>query len=106
MGYTMRLYTLRSVTPSCLAMSLTDAVALFFKSPLKVSRLLRDVRSLAFFFHFFIQNNIKLETFTPLKSRLGACCLTLLIYTFKMFKGAVRPRHTYIRRFKGIGLYR
>ena len=37
-----------------------------------------------------------------------ACCLTILImYSFKiMFKGAMRPRHTYVCGFKGIGLYR
>ena len=36
--------------------------------------------------------------------RLGTCCLTILIYTFKMFKGAMRPRHTYVFGFKGIRL--
>ena len=36
-----------------------------------------------------------------LSSRLGACCLTILIYTFKCFKGATIPRHTCVFRFKG-----
>ena len=33
------------------------------------------------------------------KSGLGACCLTILIYTFKCFKGAMRPHHTYVFGF-------
>ena len=33
------------------------------------------------------------------------CCLTILIYTFKLFKGATNPSHTYIFGFKGIGLW-
>ena len=35
----------------------------------------------------------------PSKSRLDACCLTILIYiSFIMFKGAMRPHHTYVPR--------
>ena len=37
--------------------------------------------------------------------RLGACCLTILIYTFKCFKGATNPRHTYVFGFKGDSLW-
>ena len=48
--------------------------------------------------YIFIERTTKTRTFMPSKSRLGACCLTILIYTFIMFKGAMRPRHTYIPR--------
>ena len=57
------------------------------------------------FFIFFIAKQQKLEPFTPLKNCFGACCLTILIYTFKMFKGAMQPRHDYICGSKGIRLW-
>ena len=49
--------------------------------------------------NFFIVEQQKREVFLVQKIRLGACCLTILIYTFKMFKGATNPRYTYIPRF-------
>ena len=49
--------------------------------------------------NFFIVEQQKSGTFTPLKIDSGACCLTILIYTFKMFKGVMRPRHAYICGF-------
>ena len=50
---------------------------------------------------FLLKEQQKPGTFMLPKSRLGACCLTILIYTFIMFKGAMRPCHTYVPRFKG-----
>ena len=35
----------------------------------------------------------------------SACCLTILIYMFNMFKGVMRPRHTYVPGFKGDSLW-
>ena len=49
------------------------------------------------FFSFFIGKQQKLDAFPPPRGRLGACCLTILIY-FKCFKGATSPRHTYVPR--------
>ena len=55
--------------------------------------------------NFFIVEQQKSEAPLSLEDvRLGACCLTILIYTFKMFKGATNPCYTYIPRFKGISL--
>ena len=49
--------------------------------------------------YIFIERTTKTRTFMPSKSRLGACCLTILIYiSFIMFKGAMRPRYTYVPR--------
>ena len=51
--------------------------------------------------HFFIVK----QQICPSQSRFGACCLTILIYTFKLFKGATNPRHTYISGFLNVGLW-
>ena len=62
-----------------------------------------DCENLSPVFSFFIGKQQKLEPFVPLKNWFGACCLTILIY-FNMFKGAMRPRHTYVCGFKHVGL--
>ena len=58
-------------------------------------------------FNFFIVEQQKREDFLCSENGLDACCLTILIFlsTFKCFKGAMRPRHTYVCGFKGVGLW-
>ena len=55
---------------------------------------------------FYWENNKKPRSLILVKSGLGACCLTILILLicFNMFKGAMRPRHTYVCGFKGDSL--
>ena len=53
---------------------------------------------------FLSLNNKNQEVF-PSQSRFGACCLTILIYTFKCFKGATNPCHTYVSGFLNVGLW-
>ena len=55
--------------------------------------------------NFLLLNNKNQRTFLRRSFRLGACCLTILIYTFIMFKDAPRPRHIYVFGFKGVGLW-
>ncbi len=57
--------------------------------------------------YFFIERTTKTKDLCASRISLGACCLTILILLicFNMFKGAMRPRYTYIPRLKGVGLY-
>ena len=45
------------------------------------------------FFYFFIVKQQKSGTFTPLKSGLGACCLTILIFLILLNVLRVRCDH-------------
>ena len=74
--------------------------------PLRAACCDSDTLSPVFSFPIFYWKTTKLAAFTLLEKRLRACCLTILIYTFKCFKGATNPRYTDNPEFKGVGLYR
>ena len=52
--------------------------------------------------NFFIVEQQKSKDFLSPRGPFDCnCCLNILIYMFNMFKGAARPRHTYVCGFKG-----